>query len=153
VKSAIVAEWMAIYIDTSALAKRYLAEKGSDAFDAFLIEQVDDCLISPLVATELESVVQRLLRQRLIDKAYAAQVRQDFANDLSGALWSMRPFPSAGLALAGNLLRKLSAPLATLDALHLATAIEFDCSAIATSDRQLAKAAAEHGLEVHPFSV
>ena len=144
---------MPIYIDTSALAKRYLAERGSDAFDAFLIGQLDDCLISPLVATELESVVQRLLRARLIDKAYAVQVRQDFANDLSGALWSMRPFPSASLALAQDLLRNLTAPLATLDALHLATAVEFDCAAIATGDRQLAKAAAEHGLEVHRFLV
>ena len=144
---------MAIYIDTSALAKRYLAERGSDAFDAFLIGQSDDCLISPLVATELESVVQRLLRQRLIDKAYAEQVRQDFANDLRGALWSMRPFPTASLARAAELLRIVVAPLATLDALHLATAVEFDCSAIATGDRQLAKAAAEHGLDVHPFLV
>ena len=144
---------MAIYIDTSALAKRYLAERGSDAFDAFLIGQSDDCLISPLVATELESVVQRLLRQRLIDKAYAEQVRQDFANDLRGALWSMRPFPTASLARAAELLRIVVAPLATLDALHLATAVEFDCSAIATGDRQLAKAAAEHGSDVHPFLV
>jgi uncharacterized protein len=144
---------MPIYIDTSALAKRYLAERGSDAFDAFLIGQLDDCLISPLVATELESVVQRLLRERLIDKAYAVQVRQDFANDLIGALWSMRPFPNASLARAQELLRTLTAPLATLDALHLATAIEFECSALATGDRQLAKAAAEHGLEVHPFLV
>ncbi len=142
---------MAIYIDTSALAKRYLAEKGSDAFDAFLITQVDDCVISPLVATELESLVQRLLRQRLIAKPYAAQVRQDFADDLRAALWAMRPFPSAALTLASDLLRTLAAPLATLDALHLASAVELDCSAIATGDRQLAKAAGERGLAVHAF--
>lgn len=144
---------MAVYIDTSALAKRYLAEKGSDAFDAFLIAQPDDCVISPLVATELESIVQRLLRQRLIDKAYAEQVRQDFAADLRGALWSMRPFPSAVLALAADLIRMLAAPLATLDALHLASAVELDCSAIATGDRQLATAAAERGLNVHAFVI
>lgn len=144
---------MAIYVDTSALAKRYLAEKGSDGFDAFLIGQADDCVISPLVATELESVVQRLLRQRLIDRAYAQQVRDDFAADLRGALWAMRPFPSAGLSRAAELLRALESPLATLDAMHLASAIEFECSAIATGDRQLAHAATEHGLDVHSFSL
>lgn len=144
---------MTIYIDTSALAKRYLAEKGSDAFDAFLIAQPDECVISPLVATELESVVQRLLRQRLIDKGYAEQVRQDFAADLRGALWAMRPFPSAGLARAADLMRTLAAPLATLDALHLASAVELECSAIATGDRQLATAAGERGLQVHPFTI
>lgn len=144
---------MTIYIDTSALAKRYLAEKGSDVFDAFLIAQTDECVISPLVATELESIVQRLLRQKLIDKTYAEQVRQDFAADLRGALWAMRPFPSAGLALAADMMRTLAAPLATLDALHLASAVELECSAIATGDRQLATAATERGLDVHPFVI
>lgn len=144
---------MAIYVDTSALAKRYIAERGSDAFDAFLMQQPDDYVISPLVATELESVVQRLLRERLIDRAFAAQVRQAFANDLTAALWSMRPFPSVSLGRAQELLRKLAAPLATLDALHLAMALEFECTAIATGDRQLAKAATEQGLGVHTFLI
>jgi uncharacterized protein len=144
---------MAIYVDTSALAKRYLAERGSDAFDAFLIGQADDCVISPLVATELESVVQRLLRRRLIDRPYANQVRDDFAADLRGALWAMRPFPSAGLSRAADLLRTLAAPLATLDAMHLASAVELECSAIATADRKLAHAAVECGLDVHSFSI
>ena len=144
---------MPIYIDTSALAKRYLAEKGSDAFDAFLMGQADECVISPLVATELESIVQRLLRQRLINKAYAEQVRQDFVADLRGALWAMRPFPSAGIGLAADLLRALDAPLVTLDAIHLASAVELGCTAIATGDRQLAYAASRHGLDVHPFLI
>ena len=142
---------MAIYVDTSALAKRYLSEKGSDAFDAFLIGQVDEFVVSPLVATELESVVQRLLRQRLISKTYAEQLRQDFSDDLRGALWAMRPFPNPGMALAGELIRTLAAPLATLDALHLASALQFGCGAVATGDRQLALAAAEAGLVVHEF--
>lgn len=142
---------MPIYIDTSALAKRYIAERGSDAFDAFLLEQTDDCVISPLVATELESIVQRLRRQQLIDARYATQVRRDFAQDLRAALWSMRPFAASGLTLAAELLRTLASPLATLDALHLASAIELGCDALATADRQLAVAAAERGLGVHPF--
>ena len=142
---------MAVYVDTSAVAKRYLAEKGSDAFDAFLIAQVDDCVVSPLVATELESVLHRLLRQRLISKAYAEQVRRDFSNDLRDALWAMHPFPSAGMALAGELIRTLAAPLATLDALHLASALQFSCAAMATGDRRLALAASEAGLVVHEF--
>ncbi len=144
---------MTIYVDTSALAKRYFAERGSDAFEAFLMRQADDYLISPLVATELESVIQRLMRERLIDRPFAVQVRQAFADDLTAALWSIRPFPSAGLARAQELLRDLEAPLATLDALHLATALEFDCTFIATADRQLAKAATEKGLGVHSFVV
>ncbi len=143
---------MSIYIDTSALAKRYLAERGSDDFDAFLAAHDEQFVISPLVATELDSLLQRLARQRLIDSRYAARVRRHFADDLRGALWSMRPFAAAGITLAGDLIRELEAPLATLDALHLASAIDLDCPALASADRQLLAAAQERGLLVHSFA-
>ena len=144
---------MPIYIDTSALAKRYVAERGSDAFDAFLAEQTDDCIICPLGATELESVLQRLHRQGLMTAPFAQQARRDFAADLASALWAMRPFEAAAFALASELMRSLKAPLTTLDALHLACAVEFDCTGFATGDRQLARAADERGLQIHPFFI
>lgn len=142
---------MSVYVDTSALAKRYLADQGSDAFDEFLVGRNDDFVITPLVATELESLLQRLRRQRLINGRFAEQVHRRFSADLRAALWSMRPFESIGFTLAGELIPQLAAPLATLDALHLASAIASACKGLATGDRQLAKAAAERGLEVYPF--
>lgn len=150
-KNATVAEPVATYFDTSALAKRYVAERGSHDVDAFLAGQDDAFVISPLVATELESVLRRLLRQRLIDAAFAAQARIDFAADLTAALWAMHPFEAASFARASVLIRELDSPLATVDALHLACAIEFGCDAIATGDRQLARAAQASGLIVHSF--
>ena len=142
---------MATYFDTSALAKRYIAELGSDTVDQFLAQHADDCVISPLVATEFESILQRLLRQGLIEASFAARARSSFANDLSGALWAMQPFEVASFGRAAGLMRDLAAPLATLDALHLARAIELKCAALATSDRQLALAAQASGLLVHTF--
>ena len=142
---------MATYFDTSALAKRYILEAGSDTVDAFLASHDDDCVICPLVATEFESILQRLLRQGLIAPDFAARARSSFAADLSGALWAMQPFEVASFGRAGNLLRDLNTPLATLDALHLACAIELHCTALATSDRQLARAAQASGLVVHSF--
>lgn len=142
---------MATYFDTSALAKRYIAEQGSDTVDAFLAQHPDDCVISPLVAAEFESILQRLLRQGLIDADFAAQSRSQFAADLTGALWAMRPFEVASFGRATSLLRDSGAPLATLDALHLACAIEMNCKALATSDRQLVRAAEASGLLVHSF--
>ena len=142
---------MATYFDTSALAKRYIAELGSDTVDEFLAQHADECVISPLVATEFESILQRLLRQGLIAPRFAALTRSRFANDLSGALWAMLPFEVASFGRAAGLLRDLPAPLATLDALHLASAIELKCAALATSGRQLARAAQASGLLVHSF--
>lgn len=142
---------MATYFDTSALAKRYIAEPGSDAVDEFLAQHADDCVITPLVATEFESILQRLLRQGLIDADFAARSNSRFAADLSGALWAMRPFEVASFSRAVGLLRELGTPLVTLDALHLASAVEHQCTALATSDRQLARAAQASGLLVHTF--
>ena len=143
---------MSIYIDTSALAKRYLLERGSDAFDAFLQQCDDDCVISALGGTEFESVLQRLRRERLIDADYAEQARKDFLNDLQTALWVVRPFAPSNFPQAADLMRTLDVPLATLDALHLATALDLGCRGIATSDRQLSQAASRRGLIVHDFS-
>lgn len=142
---------MPIYIDTSALAKRYIAESGSAEFETFVVEQSDDCLICPLGAIELESVLQRLQRQRLIDSSYALQARRDFASDLASAVWSMHRFDAGSFARGTELLRTLSSPLSTLDALHLACALELGCDALATGDRQLARAAQECKLTVHSF--
>lgn len=135
------------------MAKRYVAEVGSDAVDEFLVAQSEPCVITPLVATELESMLQRLARQHLIDARFAAQVRRSYAGDLGAALWSMQPFDPASFARAAALMRELNLPLATLDALHLASAMDLGCSAIATGDRQLARAAEASGLTVHSFVV
>ena len=143
---------MSIYIDTSALAKRYLLERGSEAFDAFLQGCDDDCVISALGSTEFESILQRLRRERLIDADYAEQARNDFLADLQTALWVMRPFATSSFPQAADLMRTLDVPLATLDALHLASALELGCRGFATGDRQLSQAAARRGLTVHDFS-
>lgn len=139
------------YFDTSAFAKRYVAEAGSDRVDAFLAGHDDDCVISPLVTTEFESILQRLMRQRLLSGDYAAQARAHLSNDLTGAVWAMHPFETASFQRASRLLRELETPLATLDALHLACAIELGCTGLATYDQQLARAAAASGLLVYTF--
>jgi len=143
---------MAIYIDTSALAKRYLLERGSETFDAFLQQCDDDCVISPLGGTEFESILQRLRRERLIDADYAEQARKDFLADVHTALWTVRPFVISVFSEAADLMRSLDVPLATLDALHLASALDLGCRGFATGDRQLARAAARRGLTLHDFS-
>lgn len=144
---------MAVYVDTSAFAKRYLSERGSEEFDEFLRSCDDECWISPLGATEFESILQRLKRRGVIDAGYVRQARGDFHGDLAASLWSMRPFEPSSFHQAAALLRTLDVPLATLDALHLATAIDFGCDGFATGDRQLARAAAKRGLRVHDFVI
>ena len=142
---------MSIYVDTSALVKRYLPERGSDRWERFVTEETDDLVISPLTLTEIESTLQRRLRQREIDGPFAASARDLLARDIEAALWSMQPFDPNVIPHATRLIREIGVSLATLDALHLACAQACGCSGVATGDRQFARAVERCALAVHDF--
>lgn len=142
---------MAIYVDTSALIKRYLPERGSDRWERFVGQENEDFLISPLTLTEVESTLQRRVRQREVDGPFAASARDLLARDLETAVWSMQPFDPNVIPHATRLIREIGVPLATLDALHLACAQAYGCDRVATADRQFARAVKRCSLEVHEF--
>jgi predicted nucleic acid-binding protein len=142
---------MSVYIDTSALIKRYIHEPSSARFDEFLTTQ-DELIISPLCLTEFESMLQRRLRQREFDQPYLERTRDLFGRDIESALWSLQPFDTGAIPQATRYIRDLGTPLATLDAIHLASACAYGCESLATGDRQFARAARMCGLVVHDFS-
>lgn len=142
---------MAIYVDTSALIKRYLPERGSDRWERFVGEKSEALMISPLTLTEVESTLQRRLRQRDIDGPFAASARDLLGRDLEVALWAMQPFDPNVIPHATRLIRELGVPLATLDAFHLACAQAYGCDSVATGDRQFARAIERCSLAVHEF--
>jgi uncharacterized protein len=144
---------MPIYVDTSALAKRYVSELGSDVFEAFVNEQDAELVICPLGATEFESMLLRLRRQRLVSDVFVAHARKSFADDLAAGLWALRPFMLTSFSRASELMRNLSSRLTTLDALHLAQAQALSCDAVATGDRDLARAVRGVGLTLHSFII
>ena len=143
---------MAVYVDTSALVKRYVNEKSSAQVDSFVAAADDELVVSPLGLTEFESTLQRRLRQREFDRAFLERARDLLARDLEGALWSVQPFDPNVIPHATRLIRELDTPLATLDAIHLASAQSYGCSAVATADRQFARAAQLCGMAIHDFS-
>ena len=139
------------YIDTSALVKRYLPEPGSDAFDDFCDLPSLDRIICALAGTEFTGVLQRRVRTGEITARQAGAVRERFLGDLSAGGWTLVPFGPEIFSKASELMIHLAAPLATLDALHLACALQHDAVALATADRQLAAAARKAKLQVHFF--
>jgi predicted nucleic acid-binding protein len=64
------------YVDTSALAKRYINEAGSEEIDAFL-GRWPRVLISRLVVLELRCVLQRRRRAGEIGAAYERAAMAD----------------------------------------------------------------------------
>jgi predicted nucleic acid-binding protein len=139
------------YVDTSALVKRYVHEPSSQAFDDFVAASDEDFVLSPLTLVELQSVLMRRLRERAFDRAYLKRLHGLFDSDLRCALWVVQPFPSEAFAAATHLIEELNVALATLDALHIASAKALGCTHFATADRQQARAAQRSGLSIHEF--
>ena len=142
---------VACYVDTSALIKRYVEESGSTEFDEFCDLPDIDRVICPLGATELTGVLQRRVRTGLLTRHQANTLRQSFLSDIVGGGWQMIEFGPDVFSRANQLMLHLGVPLATLDALHLAAALQHGSAEFATADRQLAIAARKAKLRVHAF--
>jgi predicted nucleic acid-binding protein len=125
-----------LYADTSAMAKLLRSEPETAAARRYLrAPNHQPVLSSELVVTELHRVA---LRQGPAAPPKAQQL-------LAGL--ELRKFTRRLLDHAGQ----LGPPtLPSLDAIHLATALEFagELAALVTYDRRLAEAARSHGLHV-----
>jgi len=123
-----------LYLDTSALGRVLLAEPDSEAILAE-VGRFERRMASRLLAVELRRLA---LRHRL----------RDAADRLLAAI-SLLPLTEATLAAAESIE---PASVATLDAIHLAAALElFDADLIdtvLTYDERLAEGAGHHGLTV-----
>lgn len=139
------------YVDTSALVKRYVAEEGSEAFDVFCDRGEFDTVICPLGLVELSSVLRNCSRTGRLTVRQVTQVRERFLSEVASGGWRIVGFDHGVFASADTLIQDLGAPIAALDALHLACALMHEIPHLATGDRQLATAARKAHLQVHYF--
>ena len=140
-----------IYVDTSALVKRYLQEPGSDTFDAFFLSQAP-LGISRLTVIEMRCALARRRRANQVSPELEAQVLGEFRLDMQDGALIVVPFSEDDLTLAYHLMDEVRAvPLRTLDALHLAVARHVAASGFATADKNQAEAARLLGFTLHRF--
>jgi predicted nucleic acid-binding protein len=142
------------FVDTSALAKLYHREIGSERMEA-LVEAPDARLIiSQLSLVEIESVFATKVRMGVIDKTALERLRGRFYADLARGrfevvLMSRRHFQSAEALVRTYALERT---LRTLDALQLSVALDLhrrgEVSQLVTSDRALSEVAALEDLAV-----
>ena len=141
----------AVYLDTSALAKWYLNEPGSEAFVAF-IQAVGMAVISTLTRTEIRSLLARRRRMGELDASLESVIYATFQDDVSSGHLLLYAVDDERLEEAANLIARYPEfPLRTLDALHLAVARHWGIEAIATADAVMANAASGMGFKVHSF--
>ncbi len=115
------------FLDTSALAKRYHKESGSEYLDRILEQQGSQSLISHLSIVELESVLAIKRRTGEIDQQALEIARRRFRADLARQrLIVAPPVRESHFHSARKLLIQygVAEGLRTLDALQLAIALD-----------------------------
>lgn len=136
------------YVDTSALAKWYVNEPGSEAFEDY-IQSVDSALVSRLTAVELRCLLARRRRAGDFDRSYERRAFATFQRDMGSGHLRLLAYEDALLIDAVDLVDRLEpVPLRALDAMHLALALHARCERLATSDQLMAQAAEALGLTV-----
>jgi uncharacterized protein len=139
------------YVDTSALAKRYINEAASEQVEAFLAEQ-SLLIVTSLTRAEMRSLIARRRRQNELAAVLEAQVFASFLDDIRQGYLVEHQLAAAMLDGAVNLIEQLpTVPLRTLDAVHLAAAQQLGAERIATADATMRDAAVELGLALDYF--
>ena len=132
---------MSVYIDTSALAKWYVAESDSDAFDDFIRDNAG-ALISRLTVVEMRCLLARRQRNRQITPAIGQSAYRMFESHIRDGFLVVLAMTDLHFIRASEILHTLRAvPLRTLDALHLAVAGAREVATIATADGVMVEAA------------
>jgi len=140
------------FLDTSALAKRYHKENGSEYMDRILDQSGSRCLLSNLSIVELESVIAIKMRTGEIDHQSSEIARRRFRADLAQQrLLVAPPMHEGHFQSARKLLVRfgVSEALRTLDALQLAMALDLmkmgHVNVLVAADQRLCRAASSAG--------
>ncbi|HPD17941.1 MAG TPA: type II toxin-antitoxin system VapC family toxin [Planctomycetota bacterium] len=139
---------MRLFLDSSALAKRYVRDAGTDRLAA-LCAEADQVIVSILALPELMSTLNRLRRAGRLSESDYATIKQDVLDDLEEAT-TIELTPGAVRQAVACLER---ARLRSSDALHLASAMEASPDLFVTADRRQRGAAISAGLKVEPLGL
>ena len=141
--------WTApIYLDASALVKLFVPEQGSEVLNEALVG-AKDVIVSDLAMTEMASALGRRTREGRLTLAESRRLYRE-AEKLAASCRPAELTPSIHRRAERLLLLSQDVPLRTLDALHVATALDAEAATLVTYDPCLRDAAAAQGLFVAP---
>ena len=134
---------MKVFFDTSAFAKRYVSEQGSDKVSS-LCQQADSIIVSIICLPELISTLSRLVRETKIDDAQYLILKSNILTDLRDV--DVCQLTPAVLNSVISLLE--SNQLRAMDAIHVACAQSVKADVFVSSDHRQLAAAQNTGLIV-----
>jgi len=134
---------MKLFLDSSALVKRYINEPGTDRVNE-LCSLAGDVAVCILCVAEVISASNRLLRERTITRPQYRRIKKEFFSDIGET--TVIDLTNAVLNHSIRCMEK--SPVRSLDALHIAAAVEYGCDIFVTGDRRQKDAAASMKLTV-----
>jgi predicted nucleic acid-binding protein len=140
-----------IYLDTSALLKRYIPEANSEAFDDYFVAEAP-AAISRLGLVEIRCALARKRRSGQISPDREKAAMDEVRTDIQDGVLVVYPSGDSHFTEAFHLIDQISdIPLRSLDALHLAIARTLDAHQLATADAGMRQAAQALGMDVAYF--
>lgn len=134
---------MKVFLDTSAFAKRYVAEQGSDEVLA-MCQQADSLVVSVICLPELASTLSRLVREKKLSQADYLKLKGNAMADMADI--DVCQLTPEVLASVVSLLELH--PLRAMDALHVACALACKPDVFVSADHRQLSAARKAGLKI-----
>jgi hypothetical protein len=133
---------MKAYLDSSAFAKRFIEERGSDEVES-ICAGASELGLSVLCVPEIVSALGRRLREHALTQAQYGEAKRRLLQDVRDAdIIALTP------SVIGSAIMVIEAsPVRAMDALHIACAIEWGAELFASSDKHQLSAAKRAGLK------
>jgi len=134
---------MKVFFDSSAFAKRYIEEPGSQRVDD-ITQKTSELGLSIICFPEITSALARKVREQDLSQASYAQIKYQLAEDVQDA--QIINLTASVIERSIHLLETNA--LRSLDALHIACALEWQADLFASSDKRQIMAAKQANLNV-----
>lgn len=134
---------MLTFFDSSAFAKRFVEETGSDEIEKICFES-DSIALSSICFPEIISALNRRFREKNLVKKDYILIKEKMIEEFE-SLEIINVVPEV-ISKAITLLEKYN--LRTLDALHIASAIIWKAELFVSADKRQILAAKKAGLKV-----
>ncbi|HMN23373.1 MAG: type II toxin-antitoxin system VapC family toxin [Ignavibacteriaceae bacterium] len=134
---------MLTFFDSSAFAKRFIEETGSDEIEKICLES-DSIALSSLCFPEIISALNRRLRENDITKKEYHLIKERMIEEFE-SIEIINVVPEV-IGKTSTLLEKNN--LRTLDAIHIASALIWKAELFVSADKRQTIAAKKAGLKV-----
>jgi predicted nucleic acid-binding protein len=130
------------FFDSSAFAKRYIEEAGSQAVDG-LCTTATELALSVVCIPEILSALNRRVRERNLSARQYEVAKESLFDDIRDAV-IVNLTPSV-VSTCTTILE--ASPVRAMDALHVACAIQWGAELFVTADKRQVSAARRAGLQ------